>query len=537
MAAERVAAAPATVLRLLDGYTAAWLAMHTASCRATHVLGEQSAELLDLRTQCLDRRLAEVRYLTDLLRDADRDTASRAAASVRALPPLDECANPAALRDAVPPRDPALAAPLRDRLAQLRAQFSVGKYDDTLRDAPLLASAAAAAGDRWLEASATYLAARSARQLGQIPRAEDGLYRAIAIAETGRAADVVADAWMTLAWIAAEDRDRYSDALRLAGVAGGVVERLGGNPRLEATLEDHLGVLYLDRNELDAARRHLERGLALREKLYGKTNDDYARSLQHVAMLEQFAGNIDRAVDLYHQARTIAEAELGPQHPDALAMVSSEGAALYKHERFADAVELLTAGLARAERASGADSELAASFLTNLGLAHWQLKHHAEARAAFERSFAIHVAHDGPDSLSAGTLHNNLALLMIDTGELAPARAHAERAVAIFDRVLGAGHPDLAMALEALATIELRSAHPDRAVAALERAVAIRAEAPGTAPNDLAATQFDLAKAIIAARGPTGRARKLAADARLALERIGDADGVREVSDWLAAQR
>src|SRR6185503_11487803 len=93
------AAAPATVLRLLDGYTGAWLAMHTASCRATHVLGEQSAELLDLRTQCLDRRLAEVRYLTELLRDADRDTASRAVASVRALEPLDDCANLTALRD------------------------------------------------------------------------------------------------------------------------------------------------------------------------------------------------------------------------------------------------------------------------------------------------------------------------------------------------------------------------------------------------------------------------------------------------------
>jgi hypothetical protein len=159
------------------------------------------------------------------------------------------------------------------------------------------------------------------------------------------------------------------------------------------------------------------------------------------------------------------------------------------------------------------------------------------ARAAFERSFAIHVEHDGPDSLDAGMLHLDLALLLIDTGELAPARAHADRAVAIFDKVLGAGHPDLAMALEALATTELRTTRPERAVAALERAVAIRAGAPGTAPNDLAATQFDLAKAIIAARGPATRARELAGDARLALERIGDADGVREVSDWLAAQR
>src|SRR5262249_42099264 len=148
---------------------------------------------------------------------------------------------------------------LRDDLARVRAEFSVGKYRDAASGAGGLAAAAAVAGGRWLEGSAVYFAARAARPLRDIPRAEGGLFRAIAIAEAGRASDVVADAWMTLAWIAAEDRDRYGDALRLAGVAGGVVERLGGNPRLEATLEDHLGVLHLDRHELDLARRHLER--------------------------------------------------------------------------------------------------------------------------------------------------------------------------------------------------------------------------------------------------------------------------------------
>jgi tetratricopeptide (TPR) repeat protein len=218
-------------------------------------------------------------------------------------------------------------------------------------------------------------------------------------------------------------------------------------------------------------------------------------------------------------------------------MLSSEGAALFKLGRHAAAAALLTDGLARAERATGPTSELTASFLTNLGLAQGQLDHHAEARAAFERSFAIHVHNDGPDSLDAGTLHIDLALLLIETSSLDDARSHAERAVAIFDRILGADHPDLAMALEALATIELRTEHPERAVPALERAVTIRAIAPAMPPQDLAATRFDLAKAILAAHGSPARARKLAADARTALERIGDADGVREVSDWLTSLR
>jgi tetratricopeptide (TPR) repeat protein len=531
------ATAAATVGRLLDGYTAAWLAMHTGSCRATSVLGEQSAELLDLRTQCLDRRLAEVRYLTDLLVDADRTTASRAVAGVHALAPLDDCANAVALRDPIPPRNAILAKALRDRFARVRAQFHVGLYVDVTRDAAALASAAASVGDRWLEASATYLAARAMRELGQFQRAEDELYRTIAIAETGRASDVVVDAWMTLAWIAAEDRDRYADALRLASVAAGVLERLGGNPRLEATLEDHLGVLRLDRHEIALARRHLERGLALREKLYGQADDQYARSLQHLALLEESEGNYAKALGLHRRARAIAEAELGPRHPDVLAMVSTEGGALFKVGSYAEAVELLTRGLATAEQAMGASSDLVGSFLTNLGLAQWRLEHHAEARAAFERGFARHVQRGSGESLEGGTIHVNLAFLLLDTGEVAAARSHAEQSVAIFTKVLGPSHPDLAMASEALATAELRSGRPERAVVALERAAAIRAVAAGIPPNDLAATRFELAKAIVAARGSTARARKLAEAARDALAAMGDDDGVREVSAWLAVLR
>src|SRR6188508_2070861 len=48
----------AATTEALDGYGRDWAAMRVEACRATRVTGEQSAELLDLRMQCLDRRLA-----------------------------------------------------------------------------------------------------------------------------------------------------------------------------------------------------------------------------------------------------------------------------------------------------------------------------------------------------------------------------------------------------------------------------------------------------------------------------------------------
>src|SRR5258707_13249982 len=47
----------AAASRLLDDYVGGWVAMYTEACEATHVRGEQSAEVLDLRMACLQERL------------------------------------------------------------------------------------------------------------------------------------------------------------------------------------------------------------------------------------------------------------------------------------------------------------------------------------------------------------------------------------------------------------------------------------------------------------------------------------------------
>src|SRR5262249_45974600 len=93
---------------MLDDYTRGWLAMRRDACEATQVRGEQSPALLDLRMQCLDRRLGQVRALPALLaRRPDPDLLPNAIPAVVGLQPLDGCADAAALTAATPPpREP-----------------------------------------------------------------------------------------------------------------------------------------------------------------------------------------------------------------------------------------------------------------------------------------------------------------------------------------------------------------------------------------------------------------------------------------------
>ncbi|MCU1278186.1 MAG: hypothetical protein JWM53_1732, partial [bacterium] len=61
----------AAVARALDGYGAEWVAMNVGACEATRVHGTQSGELLDLRMECLQRRLDDVRAQVELFAAAD----------------------------------------------------------------------------------------------------------------------------------------------------------------------------------------------------------------------------------------------------------------------------------------------------------------------------------------------------------------------------------------------------------------------------------------------------------------------------------
>ena len=96
----------------LDTYSSAWVAMHNDACEASGAFGASSrASSWDLRMQCLDERLLDLRALADEFVSADPPTVLGALRATDGLPPLSLCANVAALRAPIAsPRDPAAAA-------------------------------------------------------------------------------------------------------------------------------------------------------------------------------------------------------------------------------------------------------------------------------------------------------------------------------------------------------------------------------------------------------------------------------------------
>ena len=96
---------------LLDRYVERWAALYVEACEATHVRGEQSTEVLDLRIECLMEGLRDLTALCRLFRSATAEVVENAVSAAMALPPPERCRNIELLRAVV--RPPADAEPRR----------------------------------------------------------------------------------------------------------------------------------------------------------------------------------------------------------------------------------------------------------------------------------------------------------------------------------------------------------------------------------------------------------------------------------------
>ena len=128
----------------LDEHMRAWSAMYVQTCEATHVRGEQSAEVLDLRMSCLNDNLDQVRALTETLTTADAEAVSHSVSAAMDVTPVARCADIALLRSAVPlPRDEKTLRDvqrLRRSVADIEATRGIGKIRLALAKATALRS-------------------------------------------------------------------------------------------------------------------------------------------------------------------------------------------------------------------------------------------------------------------------------------------------------------------------------------------------------------------------------------------------------------
>ncbi|HTJ42023.1 MAG TPA: serine/threonine-protein kinase [Kofleriaceae bacterium] len=447
----------------LDRWTDAWVAMHTDACEATQVRGEQSAELMDLRIACLERRRARAAATIDVLVHADREVVARAGDLVDDLPTLAECADPEALRRTTTPRDPAAQA----ALARAQALDGAGKN----KEAAAAAGAAMTAHDPATRAEARIVLARVKSALGADAEVGPMLRDAMRDAALAHADAIEARAWIDFVHQVGDLQSHYDQVEPWLGEVGAMVSRTG-DAALAADLDFTLGAMAWRRGRYDDALAAAHRALDAYTKLYGAGDRRTMRAIWVIANVTDERGDHAAAVPLYRKILDVDRAELGDRHPTTAQDYINLGTAFGSSGDEAAALDNYERGRAILEESSPGSGELS-SVLINIGTVHTRQGRHQRALASYERARAMVEQAMGPRHPDVAHVLLNEAESLRALGRDRDAEAALDRTLSIWHETYGADHPYLAYA-EAELAITLEDDHqPKDALAHARKALAI----------------------------------------------------------------
>jgi serine/threonine protein kinase/tetratricopeptide (TPR) repeat protein len=392
--------------RYLDEYVRGWLGMYQDACDATHVRGEQSAEVLDLRMSCLRERVVEVRALTDELANANAKIVENAVAATSSIGRVDRCADVRGLRAVVaPPADAAARARVQtvgEQTARLLAARYSGKCEAgrKLRDETLAAARATGYGP---------VLARALTTAGFVDDTCGGTTEAIA---ENREAFTVAlasgddrtagEAASFLAFGIADHDRNVGEAKQWIGIGRALVTRLRGNDEIEAILEQASGLVAQYAGDVAASLAALERMRIVNVRIHGADHPYVALAYVGAGTTYQAGKRYAEALDAFDQAERILVKAVGSSHPWVAMADSDAGETLNALGRHAEARVRFERAVA-AWAKEHADPSVVAYGETGLGLARLGEGRDEAAIEPLEHAFATRTEAKAPPDLLGET--------------------------------------------------------------------------------------------------------------------------------------
>jgi serine/threonine-protein kinase len=322
-----------------------WTTTYREACTATHVRGEQSEEILDLRMQCLSENLDEVRALTEALLSAQPSAVAQATTAVEQLSPVGRCSDIPSLRSAVPlPRDERTrrtVQELRRAVNDVSARLLLFQTQEALGRAIALRPAVEATGYRPLLAQLLEVTGGARIDAGS-PEAEGTLEHALFEAEAGRDDETAARAAIDLVFEVgyAQAKPRQADVW--ANLASAILDRLGpGHEQLQSWLFQDRGIIRTEEGDFRAARHFFEQALMLKERTLGPDSPDVARTLTALAWVLNEEGSASEALVTNTRALAICK-EHGISCSNA---TDNQGEILAALGRYTEAEGILKAAL------------------------------------------------------------------------------------------------------------------------------------------------------------------------------------------------
>jgi tRNA A-37 threonylcarbamoyl transferase component Bud32/tetratricopeptide (TPR) repeat protein len=387
--------------KLFDQFAGRWIGMYTEACEATHVRGDQSAEVLDLRMTCLNERLGNARALSDVFAGADGKVVENAVSAAAALPSLDRCADVAGLKAVVkPPEDAATRRrvdELRGELANMVALRDSGQCALAMTKAAPLIDVARKIAYAPLLADTLYESAQIGSSCGDVAETLERFRQAHAAATAGRNDELAAQASSLIPPFAMNRLGQGAVAREWLGVARGDVARLGRETLADAMLAQADGMVALSERAYEHALTAAERSIAITTRLLGADDPLTIQWESNKGDWQESAGRLDAALRTDVEARTHFERVLGKEHPRVALVSSNEGEVLNLLGRYVEA-EAACRRAVRLFRQSGASPDTLGWALTGLGRALLGQKRNDDAIAPLEEGLNVRLETHAPSA-------------------------------------------------------------------------------------------------------------------------------------------
>jgi serine/threonine protein kinase/tetratricopeptide (TPR) repeat protein len=474
----------------LDRHRDRWLDMHTRTCKATHVRGEQSAELLDLRMQCLDARLDELAQLVGVLSTPDAGVVEQAARATAALGDLAECADTAALRAPVPvPREPQArqrVAEIRTLLAKAKALHDTARYTEGLDVAATAVRWARAVGHRPVLAEALYWQGSLREEAGDYAGAEAALAEGGREALAGHHLHVAARILVSLVALLGATQSQYERAAEWSAWARAAIAGSGGDAPLLVKLMRHEGHVLVSQGQLEPGLQRVQEALEAHRQQGDEAPLALAGLHGELAFALEKMGRLDDALAHYRHTTEITGSHLGPLHPSTIGTRFNVATVLITRGDHDEARALLLDVLAGFQRTLGPrHARTGRTYEALASIAVYQ-RNYEEALTWYWRAQEIDELAFGRDSVEVAVTMEGRAVVLGQLGRNAEARDLQSRVVAIHENRLGKDHPDVARALMNLAIIHTDLGDHANARAYHRRGLDVRERIAGVSPQDLA---------------------------------------------------
>ena len=525
---------------MLDHYIDDWSAEYTDACEATHVRGEQSEQVLDLRMTCLDRRLDGFTVLARLLTDElDAVQLDRSVAAAYDLDPLASCTDTEALAAAVPPPDDPRVRDevnqLRDKLDWARGLEQTGHFTEGAEIARGVVQRADELGYRPLMAEAHFRLGSLQDKTGEYPAAEANLYLAAQAAADAHDDALIAAALVSQVVVVGDRQARTDEGLALHRSAEVALLRSGDDPVLRAQLLHNYGNVQLVQGLYAESQRTYLQAVTLREEVLGADHPDLAATLNNLGLVQGYQGRYEESLATHDRALAIKRRTLGSDHPDLAASLNNIGIVRVNQNQLDEAIEAFEQTRRIYEHAFGPEHADVARTMSNIAYVYEIQEKYEQAIEVQKQALVLRRKTLGERHPEVATSLYNLGLTLGNSGRCPEALPYYEEALDIQRDVMGPDHPEVAFPLTGRGLCQLKLGRPGEAVDPLRHAVRLRTDA-GTDPNLLAESQFALARALWASGGDRTEALELVGTARATWAEAGEAhaETAAEATAWLS---